>query len=58
MKVIRDGQEYDVIDYLPDTGEVCVEVETDFYYPPYKRKIKCWWDKGIVYVMQKLLSNK
>lgn len=43
MKIIREGKEYDVVEYCPATGSVCVEIEMDFYYPPRKRKVKCWW---------------
>lgn len=45
IKVMRDGNSYDVIEFLPETGEVCVEIELDFHDIPHKRKRKCWWGK-------------
>jgi hypothetical protein len=43
MKIIREGKEYDVVEYCSETGSACVEIEMDFYYEPHKRKVKCWW---------------
>jgi hypothetical protein len=44
MKVKRDGKVYNVIEYLPESKEVCVEDEFDYYDKPYKRMKKMWWD--------------
>ena len=43
MKVERNGIIYNVVEYFPDTQEVCVEDEFDFAEEPYKRIVKMWW---------------
>jgi len=43
MRVKRYGVWYKVIDETDH--EVCVEDTFSFAQPPYKRKLKCWWDK-------------
>jgi hypothetical protein len=44
MKIKRNNKIYDVIKYLLDTQEICVEVEFAFAEYPYKRKLKLWWE--------------
>jgi hypothetical protein len=44
MKILRDGEIYDVIEYLPDSKEVCVIVKFDFTTEPQKKDLKLWWD--------------
>ena len=43
MRVKRGGKIYDVIDHIPQTGEVCVEGEFTFADKPHKRNLKMWW---------------
>ena len=43
MKVKRDGEIFDVIEYVPESQEVCVEDIFDFADKPYKRPVKLWW---------------
>jgi len=43
MKVKRDGEIFDVIEYVPESQEVCVEDVFDFADKPYKRPVKLWW---------------
>jgi len=43
-KIKRDGRIYDVVEYLPESQEVCVLVEFDFATKPYKRNLKLWWE--------------
>jgi hypothetical protein len=44
MKIKRDNKIYDVLEYLPESQEVCVEVEFNFADKPFKRKLKLWWN--------------
>jgi hypothetical protein len=43
MRVKRDGQIFNVLEYLPESQEVCVEDEFDFYDKPHERTLKMWW---------------
>lgn len=43
MKIERDGQSFNVLEYLIESQEVCVEDKFDFYDKPYKRTLKMWW---------------
>ncbi len=46
-RVRRGGKTYDIVDFIPETGEVCVIVELNYDIPPYKRPIACWWTKDV-----------
>jgi len=43
MKVKRNGKIYNVIDHIPQTGEVCVEDTFEYAEEPHQRQLKMWW---------------
>lgn len=44
MKVKKNDRIYEVIEYLHESQEVCVEDVFKFANKPYYRTLKLWWD--------------
>ena len=58
MKVKRGGKIFDVVEYVSESQEVCVEDVFDFADKPYKRPVKMWWSLSVCEIVDDTIKRK